>query len=115
MLKIAPFPVQQHDILAVPLYDQPVGERGLTVLVVLVAVAFALARALRAAVGATVALLRPALILFRLLVFVVGLVLVVGWGLVTGEDRTEPGAGRPEQTQPAPEPAGRLLPPGAGR
>jgi len=110
MSKVAPFPVQQHDIFAAPLHDQPVGERGLTVLVVLVAVALALLRALRAAVGAVLLLLRPVLILFRSFVFVAGLVVLVGWGLISGQDPQDRGSDRPAPTLQAPEPAGALLP-----
>jgi hypothetical protein len=112
MLKVAPFPVHEHDILATPFRDHEIGGPGITVLVVLVAVALALGRALRATLAAAALLLRPTVQLFRTLVFVVGLVVVIGWGLVSGHQagaRTP--APAPATTQPAPEPAGQFARP----
>jgi hypothetical protein len=113
MLKVAPISSYAHDIQAAPLRDQPVGRPGMTVLLLLVTLAIVLFKAVRAAVGAILLLLRPTLILIRSLFLVVGLVVVVGWGLVTGVgqgDGPRPAPSPTTPTQSAPEPAGTLLP-----
>jgi hypothetical protein len=103
MLKVTPSPGSVHDLLAAPLRDQPLGDTGIVVLVLLVAVAILLFQALRAVLVAVVALLMPALVLFRSLVFVLGLVALIGYGLVSGAERV------PDQPAPA-SPTTRLTP-----
>lgn len=96
MSKVTPSPGSVHDLLAAPLRDQPLGGTGITVLVLLVAVAILLFQALRAVLVAIVGLLMPALVLFRSLVFVLGLVALIGYGVVSGAERV------PDEPAPAP-------------
>lgn len=101
-----------HDILAgSPLLDQPLEDPGLTLLVVLVAVALVLFQALRAVLAAILVLLAPAFVLLRSLVLVGGLILVLGIGLLNGTAKPagdEPGGTRPSptsvRTRPSPRP-----------
>jgi hypothetical protein len=93
MFTVTPAPAPVHDLFAAPLRDQQLGDTGITVLVLLVTVAILLFQALRAIVTAVLSLLLPALALFRSLVFVVGLIGVIGYGLVAGTD---------EESAPAP-------------
>lgn len=110
MLNVTPIPVRNHDLLAVPLRDRPVSGTGVTVLVVLVAVGLALFSAVRAVLGAVLLLLRPAFVLVRALAFVVGLIVVIGWGLVAGDGDPGPPT-RPAPTAPAPPTLGTWAPP----
>jgi hypothetical protein len=113
MLKVAPIPSYAHDIQAAPLRDQPVGGTGMTVLLLLVTLAIVLFKAVRAAVGAILLLLRPTIVLIRSLLLVVGLVAAVGWGLVAGVGHGDGPQPVPSPTLPirsTPEPAGTLLP-----
>ena len=87
MFKVTPSSASVHDLLAAPLSDQSIGDTGITVLVLLVAVALLLFQALRAVLVALVGLLMPAFALFRSLVLVLGLVAVLGYGLVAGADQ----------------------------
>lgn len=120
MNTVAPLSPSVHDILAVPLRDQPVGGGGVTVLVLLVAVAIVLFQALRAVVTALLGLLLPALALLRWFVVVVGLIAAVGYGLVAGPAQpppdTTPGPSPTVRTGTSPiPPIGPLTPPTPGR
>ena len=90
MFTVTPATASVHDLLAAPLGDQPLGDTGITVMVLLVAVAILLFQALRAVVTAVLALLLPGLALFRSLLFVVGLIGVIGYGMVAGSDEPAP-------------------------
>ena len=100
MFKVTPSSASVHDLLAAPLSDQSLGDTGITVLVLLVAVAILLFQALRAVLVALVGLLMPAFALFRSLVLVLGLVAVIGYGLVAGADQV-PERRCPQRRPPA--------------
>lgn len=101
MFTVTPETASVHDLLAAPLGDQRLGDAGITVMVLLVAVAILLFQALRAVVAAVLALLLPGLALFRSLLFVVGLIGVIGYGMVSGSDEA------PAPPAPAPTSASR--------
>jgi hypothetical protein len=77
----------------------PVGA-DLTLVVVLVAVALVLGRALLAVLAAAAALLVPALALFRYLIVVVGLIVLLGLGMTDGGE--QPAPEEPTDTGPTP-------------
>ena len=76
----------------------PVGD-DLTLVVVLVAVALLLGRALLAVLAAAAALLVPAFALFRYLIVVVGLIVLLGMGMTDGREQP---AEEPADTGPTP-------------
>lgn len=84
MTKVALHADSVNDLLAAPLRDQSLGGTGIPLLVLLVAVAILLFQSLRAVLTALFALLLPALVLLRSLVFVLALIAVIGFGMVSG-------------------------------
>ncbi len=112
MFTVTPAPTPVHDLFAAPLRDQQLGDTGITVLVLLVAVAILLFQALRAVLVAIVGLLMPALVLFRSLVLVVGLIGLIGWGMASGtEERPDrPAPATPTSTVPPTKPAAPKAP-----
>lgn len=79
----------------------PLSDANLPVLVILMAVALVLGRALAAIVAAVLALLAPALALFRSLLLVIGLIVLLGLSMANGTDE-KPAPGAPRDTGPSP-------------
>lgn len=117
MLTVALRPEHVHDLVSMPI-GQSVSEPGLTIVALLMIVAFtvfqalkAVGRALGASVAASLLLMRPVLALARLLFTVLALIAVAVAVMLSGHEESggTPGPA-PVSTQPAPGPIHSLLP-----